>query len=71
MILALELVLLFLSSGILVLCVPSWDGGYGTRPQSSIGNIVPGASFIEALGAGVSYEKYTPKYLSINAGKGD
>lgn len=40
------------------------------QTQTSIGNIVPGASFIEAIGSGISYEQYRPKYLSVAAEKG-
>jgi len=53
-----------------VVCIPSWDGFIGARPQVSIGNLVPGASFIEALGSGVSFERYKPKYLFADAAKG-
>ncbi|KLO19957.1 hypothetical protein SCHPADRAFT_924225 [Schizopora paradoxa] len=53
-----------------VACVPSWDGFIGARPQASIGNLVPGASFIESLGSGISFERYKPKYLVTDAPKG-
>jgi len=66
MIFALELLLLLLPAS-LVVAVPSWGGILGSRPQISIGSLVPGASFIEALGQGISYEHYRPKYLSIQA----
>ena len=50
----------------LALCLPSWDGGLLTRPTTSIGLIVPGADFIEALGP-LNLEHYKPKYLSITS----
>ncbi len=53
-----------------VICIPSWDGFIGARPQASIGNLVPGASFIESLGSGVSFERYKPKYLIADAERG-
>lgn len=53
-----------------VVCIPSWDGFIGARPQASIGNLVPGASFIESLGSGISFERYKPKYLIADAPKG-
>lgn len=61
---------LFLSSISVVLAVPSWGGGYDVRPSASIGTLVPGASFLEAIEAGLSYEQYRPKYLSVSAASG-
>jgi len=52
------------------LALPSWDAGYTSQPTLNIGNLVPGASVIEALGGGISYEQYKPKYLSIAAARG-
>jgi len=69
MFLILEIALLVLSAHI-ASALPSWSGGYGTRPQIAIGSLVPGASFVEALGHGISYEQYRPKYLSVNAETG-
>lgn len=54
----------------LVLALPQWDGGWGTQPQSAIGSLVPGSSFIEAIMDGVDTKVYRPKYLSIPTEKG-
>lgn len=60
------LILCFIS----VLGIPSWDGGFGTQPTTSIGSLVPGAGCLEALGP-VSHEQYRPKYLSVTAPRGE
>ncbi|KAH8118690.1 hypothetical protein DFH11DRAFT_1502254 [Phellopilus nigrolimitatus] len=65
-----DIFFLILSLAPLALGMPSWDAGFGTRPQVSIGNLVPGASVIEAIGEGITYETYKPKYLSVAAPKG-
>lgn len=62
-------VFLALASG-RALGIPSWDGGFGTRPQVAIGTLVPGSTAIEAVEAGISTEKYRPKYLSVTAPRG-
>lgn len=75
---ALKLELLILLSSLLSLAagVPSWIGGgwidgYAGLRQSSIGNIVPGASFIEAMTGGVNPDqRYRPKYLGVGAPPG-
>jgi hypothetical protein len=63
--------LFFLSSLSVVLAVPNWTGGLDVRPSSSIGTLVPGASILEAIESGISYDQYRPKYLSVNAASGE
>ena len=64
--------LLFLFSCLsVVLALPNWTGGVDVRPSSSIGTLVPGASILEAIESGISYEQYRPKYLSVNAASGE
>lgn len=60
-------ILLLVSTAFFASAMPSWDAAYGARPQVSIGNLVPGATLIEALGHGISFDQYKPKYLSIAA----
>ena len=69
--------LIFLSFTVtLTVAMPSWVGGgwmdgYAGLRQSSIGNIVPAASFIEAIVSGVNpNQRYRPKYLGVGASKG-
>ncbi|KAI5120686.1 hypothetical protein M0805_006975 [Coniferiporia weirii] len=50
--------------------IPSWDGGFWTRPQIAIGTLVPGSSPIEALEGGTSPQQYRAKFLSVAAKKG-
>ncbi|TDL29888.1 hypothetical protein BD410DRAFT_798357 [Rickenella mellea] len=60
----------FLLSGlVLVMAVPSWDGGLVTQPRMSIDSIVPGSDYLEARST-YRINPYVPRFLGSSSPQG-
>lgn len=50
--------------------IPTWEGPWGDQFRASIGSLVPGASYIEALGPIRQNEVHQTKHLSVASPRG-